>query len=219
MGGPGGSSLAGFRSDPTLILAVTGWSLAFVNKRFWVDWGGPALLGLMTRELSTRVEMVLPTPRLRLAATTALATVVGLSICSDRAGRWSRVDSFFAPLAQPSNAALLPDKGGVLYSDSMYVFYSVFVRQPDAPFQYVLGFEAGWMKSDDEAVYRKALRVGNAALRPWADKLRPQDRLILTGNGAGDFPELEWTRATTTLWSGRTPRTPGTASANDLVDR
>jgi len=87
----------------------------------------------------------------------------------------------------------------------MYVFYSVFVRKPDAPFRYVLGFEAGWMKEEDETVYREGLRGGHQALRPWVTRLRPQDRLIVSGNGSAEFPELEWEQATSTLWSGRLP--------------
>jgi hypothetical protein len=205
---PGQTSLQALRADPTLVLALTGWTLAFVNKRFWVDWGAPALLVLISREISLKADPQLLSPRSRFAATLGLTAVLGLSICSDRAGRWSRIDGFYAPLARPSNARLLPDPGGILYSDSMYVFYSVFARKPDAPFQYVLGFEAGWMKAEDEAVYREALRVGNTALKPWVDKMRPEDRLIVTGNGAGDFPELEWTKATANLWSGRTRATP-----------
>jgi len=198
-------NLDALRSDPTLVLVVLGWSLAFLNKRFWVDWGGPALLALITREIARCPDLVFRPALTRFALTLGLSGILALTLCSDRAGRWSRVDRYFAPLARPEQARLLPDPGGVLYSDSMYVFYSVFVRKPDAPFRYVLGFEAGWMKEEDETVYREGLRGGHQALRPWVTRLRPQDRLIVSGNGSAEFPELEWEQATSTLWSGRLP--------------
>jgi len=47
-----------------------------------------------------------------------------------------------------------------------------------------------------------------AAYAPWAEKMKPADRMIVRAPGAGspDIPGLEWNYAATGLWIGRLPQ-------------
>jgi len=92
----------------------------------------------------------------------------------------------------------------------MNVFFETFYKNPTAPWRYVLGFEPGLMLPENLAVLRKAQwNFGDSrAFAPWAQKMRPEDRLIIhaTGGAVPKLPELEWNYAATEIWIGRLPR-------------
>jgi hypothetical protein len=63
------------------------------------------------------------------------------------------------------------------------------------------------MPEADFAVYRSSFRTGVAAFQPWADKMRPADRLLIhDDHGAPPLAGLEWHAAGPAVWIGRTRR-------------
>jgi hypothetical protein len=123
--------------------------------------------------------------------------------------RWSAPESrpYFI-LTAPGAEAALPEPGGVLYTDDARLFFQLFYRRPDAPFRYIVGYEAALMPPEDLAVFRAALAARTAAsFAPWVAKMTPRDRLILYDtDGRPPIPDLEWMQVSQTVWSGRIPR-------------
>jgi hypothetical protein len=104
----------------------------------------------------------------------------------------------------------LPGPGGIIYSDHMSVFYETFYASPFADWQYILGFEPALMPEDDLVILTGIHRSGRRwrSYQPWAEKLRPEDRLWLylpPGSPAPRIPALEWRPLTSRIWSGRKP--------------
>jgi len=67
------------------------------------------------------------------------------------------------------------------------------------------------MPEDDFAVYQRILwNFGDSrACKPWVDKMRPADRLVIRGERGSppQLPELEWKYAASSIWIGRLPST------------
>jgi len=111
----------------------------------------------------------------------------------------------------PELEGWMPDKGGIFYSAEQSLFYQTFFKNPDGDWRYVLGFEPSLMTDEDFAVYQSVRwNDGDAkAYKPWVDKMRPQDRLVIRG-GHGDqpnIPQLEWNYGVSGIWIGRLPET------------
>src|SRR5665213_3936099 len=121
----------------------------------------------------------------------------------------------------------LPEKGGILYSADMTIFYQTFYKNPKADWRYILGFEATLMPRDDFEVYHKVLwNFGDSkAYTPWLLKMNLADRLVIRG-GRGSppsIPQLEWNYGVSGIWIGRLPDhrqggAPVTVPATETMD-
>ncbi len=198
--------------NPIFILAVLCWILGFVSKRFWIDWGMPAIMAWMALEYQEVINGILN--RLswrRVLLTIALLGTLFLAVTNDSGSRWtSSLNRVYLSLDKPEHAAWLPEPGGIVYSDSMGIFYSTFFKNPHAPWRYILGFEPAMMPSEDLAIYRK-IQMGFRAFEhfnPWVKKMRPEDRLIITHKSSTPpkISDLEWHCTARDTWIGRLPR-------------
>jgi hypothetical protein len=104
----------------------------------------------------------------------------------------------------------MPERGGILYSPDMSVFFQTFYKNPQGDWRYVPGFEPTWMPRDDFNVYHKILWNYGAikAYAPWVKKIRPADRLVIRGDSGSNpgIPQLEWNYGVSGIWIGRLPR-------------
>lgn len=194
--------------DPVYLVALAGWVLGLAVSRFWSDWGLPALLVWGAREIETILDRQ---PR-RLASVLLVAgcatMALFLALTGNRGDRWAaNEDGRHLRYDEAAIRPWLPDAGGVLYSNSMGIFYDTFFENPGAPFRYAVGFEPGLMPADELAVFRDIQRSGSAdaAFQPWVARLRPSDRIAIArpGGPAPGIPELAWTEAFSGLWLGR----------------
>jgi hypothetical protein len=198
--------------NPVFMMMAMGWILGLKMQRFWWDYGTPAFIIWVATELQEHLERQLAFDSVkRLSITLAIAAAVYLGFTSDREGRWTQnLTTEFLDQNDPALAGWLPDPGGIIYNSDMGVFFDTFYKNPTADWKYILGFESGWMRPDDLAVLRKYQWVfGDArALKPWANEMRPQDRMFIHAPGSSrpDLPELQWDYAATELWIGRLPR-------------
>jgi hypothetical protein len=203
-------------ADPAVVMTVACWALGYVASRFWTDWSVPALLTLMAVEIQHALETAGKAhPRLPQTALAASAVLLILGVGADVAQRWSADQARRAFLSRenPTHAPWLPDAGGTVYSADMGVFYTIFFRNPDAPWRYVLGFEPALMRPDDYAVFVDIRRTRGAteSYLPWLRAMRPEDRLyvIRRANDPPPIPGLDWFQPVYSIWAGRLPRAPG----------
>jgi hypothetical protein len=180
-------------------------------QRFWWDYGTPAFIIWVAMELQEHLERELPVDSLkRLLIALGIAAGVYLGFTSDREGRWTQslTTEYLTP-ANPALAGWLPPPGGIIYNSDMDVFFQTFYANPTADWKYILGFESGWMRSEDLDVLRKSeWNFGDArAFEPWVKEMRPQDRMIIhaPGSSAPNIPELQWYYGATEMWIGRLP--------------
>jgi hypothetical protein len=93
----------------------------------------------------------------------------------------------------------------------MTIFYQTFFKNPKGGWRYMTGFEPTLMPAEDFETYHKIhWNFGDAkAYDPWVEKMRPEDRLVLRGNGSErpNIPQLEWNYGVSGIWIGRLPRT------------
>ncbi len=91
----------------------------------------------------------------RVWITLAVACVLFLSVTSDYNSRWTSSKSVqYLSSEKPEHKNWLPEKGGIIYSNSMYVFYQTFYANPQADWRYILGFEPTMMPPEDLAIFR-----------------------------------------------------------------
>jgi hypothetical protein len=202
--------------NPAFMMMGLGWVLGLKMQRFWWDFGTPAFIVWTAREMQAHFEqqVVFDSAR-RLFITVAIAAGVFLAFTSDRDGRWTEnlTTEYFSP-DNPDAAGWLPGDGGIVYNSDMDVFFQTFFKNPTADWRYILGFESGWMRPEDLAVYRKIQwNFGDPrAFEPWVKEMRPPDRMIIRGGDQPRIPELEWHYVGSGLWVGRLP--PSKFSAN-----
>jgi hypothetical protein len=206
---------------PAFWLVALCWVLGCETSRFWEDWGLPALTVLIAGDLQLFFESRFAADSLqRLALVCGLSLTMYATVTNDFNSRWTNHLAWRYIAPDPKNPgfnAWLPEKGGILYSADMTIFYQTFFKNPTADWRYALGFESTLMPEDNFAVYHNILwNFGDAkAYKPWVDKMRPEDRLVIRG-GSGDRPnisELEWNHDVGDIWIGRLPRTSTTPSA------
>ena len=200
--------------NPAFWLVCFGWVLAFKIGRFWEDWGWPALMVLMTCDLQLLLQARVAADsfkRLGLAFGLAIATF--LVITNDAGSRWTYnlTQQYLTTAEHPGELnGWMPEKGGILYSADMTLFYQTFFKNPHGDWRYMLGFEPTWMPAEDFAVYHKVLwNFGDAkAYDPWVEKMRPEDRLVIRGGRGAPpgIPQLEWNYGVSGIWIGRLPR-------------
>ncbi len=198
--------------QPAFWVAGLGWTLGFLNRRFWDDWGLPALMVLAVLDLDRYLARAQPaaSPR-RLALSFGLAAALLCVTTSDVDSRWTRgLTRQFLPAGDPELAGWLPEPGGILYAADPAFFYETFFQNPRAPWRYVLGFEMTLMPAEDfQVLYRIFWNYGAAAAyQPWVEKMRPPDRLLVRADPAAApaIPGLEWRHLRGGMWSGRLPR-------------
>ena len=201
-------------SNPVFWLAGLAWVLSFKAVRFTEDWGWPALMVLVTCDMQLLLQARFAADSFkRLALTCGLAAITFLVITNDHNSRWTYnlTQQYLTP-DNPDLNGWLPEKGGILYSGDMTVFYQTFFKNPNADWRYILGFEPALMPDEDFQVYHKIMwNFGDAkAYEPWLKKMRPQDRLVIRG-GRSSLPsssQLEWEYGVSGIWIGRLPRIP-----------
>lgn len=220
-------------SNPAFWLAALTWVLSFKATRFTEDWGRPALMVLMACDLQLLLQARFAADSFkRLALTGGLAAAVFLVITNDGGSRWtSNLTQQYLTQDNPDLNGWLPEKGGVLYSAEMPIFYQTIFKNPNADWRYILGYEPSLMPDEDFQVYHKLLwNFGDAkAYEPWVKKMRLEDRLVLRGSRGAPphIPQLDWEYGVTGIWVGRLPRTnapppaptfPATATRDSLTN-
>jgi hypothetical protein len=197
--------------DPVFWLAALAWVLAFKVGRFWDDWGWPALLVLVACDLQLLLASRFAFDSFRrLALTAGVAVIAFLAITSDAGGRWTyNLRDQYLKADNPDLKGWMPDKGGILYSTDMSIFYQTFFNNPTGDWRYILGFESTLMRPEDFEVYHKVLwNFGDSkAYEPWLVKMTPGDRLVIRGgrSSAPHIPQLEWNYGVSGIWVGRVP--------------
>jgi hypothetical protein len=198
--------------NPVFILASLSFVLGFITKRVWLDCGMPALCIWMAYEFQSALEKKIPVNSIkRLVITVCACAVLYLSVTNDAGSRWSLTKPLdFISAEDKAQAGMIPDPGGIIYSDDMSVFYQTFFKNPKAPWRYVLGFEAAIMPKEDLEILRNIERNFAAPkyYEPWVNKMRREDRLIIKG-GPDSMPKikgLEWHYIALSTWSGRKPQ-------------
>ncbi|HXF10077.1 MAG TPA: hypothetical protein VN625_04775, partial [Desulfuromonadaceae bacterium] len=215
-----GLKLPALTRNPIFWMAAIGWILGCQTARFWEDWGMPALLVLMAVHLEAWFELRFVVDSFkRLALVAALAITCYAVTTTDANSRWTNHLGWrFLTTDNPDLKGWLPEKGGVFYTADMSLFYQTFFKNPNADWKYVLGFESSLMTDENFKVYHGILwNFGDAkGYLPWADNMRPEDRLVIRGarNGPPNIPRLEWNYGVSGIWIGRLPRPvePGTAA-------
>ncbi len=192
--------------NPIFYIIVVGWIMGFIAGRFWSDWAWPALAFWVAGEIQTLLEYYMGLfswKRLALAAVFCLVLV--LAVTNDRGSRWSGTVSDWPDMENTEHRSWLPDEGGILYNDSMSLFYQLFYHNPQGPWRYTLGFEPVWMTQDNLKIYRhiQLTRSKNESYLPWVKKMTKKDRIMLIKNSRPDIEELEWNEVTPTIWSGK----------------
>jgi hypothetical protein len=200
--------------SPAFWLMCGGWILGWRVGRFWEDWGWPALMILIAAEMNFLFVAKFAEDSLRrLLLVLILSLATFLAVTSDLNARYTQslTWSFLSEAEHPDLAGWLPDKGGILYSSDMTVFYQTFYKNPTANWRYQLGYEPALMAADDFKTYHSILwNDGDAkAYEPWVNKMKPADRLVIRGNGGQRprLPQLEWNYGVSGLWIGRLPDT------------
>ena len=198
---------------PIFILAVVSWALGFVVARVWLDWGIPALCVWIALEFEDFLKHSTDSLSVkRVWITLAVACVLFLSVTSDQENRWTSNTASVQYLSEENSEhkKWLPEKGGIVYSSSMYVFYQTFYANPHAEWRYIMGFEPTMMPSEDLAIFRNIQRTYGTveSFEPWVKKMLPQDRMILEAGAKPKIKGLEWNNTVSGIWVGRLPKKP-----------
>ncbi len=199
-------------ANPAFWLACLAWVLGFKASRFMEDWGWPALMVLMAGDLQLLLQARFAADSFkRLALAGGLAAAVFLAITHDGGSRWTSnlTLQYLDPVKHPELKGWMPEKGGVLYSGEMSIFYQTFFRNPQGDWRYILGYEPAFMPKADFDVYHSIIwNFGDAkAYEPWVEKMRPEDRLVIRGGRIAppNIPQLEWEYGVSGIWIGRVP--------------
>lgn len=179
-------------------LFVIGALLGLKVGRFWLDWGCPAMMVWLCRQIGL-FGSVLPPMR------SSKWFIVGLLACmffyfgvtADVDGRYTRSlkpSLLRRPVEEFQQA--LPDPGGILYSADMMIFYQLYYRLPHEKFRFELGFEPGLMPDSDMAVLR-SIQFTEGLLdeyQPWFLKMNPADRVVLSYPEKPKWPGMEFAK-------------------------
>ncbi|HUD49650.1 MAG TPA: hypothetical protein VMR33_22680 [Candidatus Baltobacteraceae bacterium] len=197
-----------FRSPLFWLMALC-WILALKAGRFWADWGLAAAMVWLAAQFDDSMKLWWDNaPGRRLAGCCLLAVPLFLDTTSDLDSRYSRsLHEAFADGSRADMKGWMPDDGGIFYSADFSFFFNTFYKNPDGNWRYLLGYEPAIMPEDDLKIFRNIQwnQYAWEAYRPWVDKMRPQDRLEITGNGEPILPPLQWHHAGGAIWIGRLP--------------
>ncbi len=198
--------------NPVFILAILGWVLGFVANRFWLDWGITATIIWISLEFQEVLkDKINYFSWRRVLLTICVLGTLYIAITNDSGRRWTgSLGIRYLELENPDHAPWLPDPGGIVYSNDMRIFYQTFLKNPHAPWRYILGFEPIMMPPEDLKIFRNIQREFNhfSTFTPWVEKMRPEDRLIIHHNPAKPprIERLDWHLTTGDIWIGRLPR-------------
>jgi len=202
-----------FAKNPAFWIVCCCWMLGFRVGRFWEDWGWPALMVLIATEVEFLLLAKFAADSLRrLLLVTILSLAAFLSMTSDLNSRWTQslTWQFLSEPEHPELVGWMPEKGGVLYTADMGIFYETFYKNPNADWRYIVGYEPAQMPAKDFETYHSIHWNGGdaKAYAPWVEKMQRSDRLVIRGNGAQrpNIPQLEWNYGVTGIWIGRPPR-------------
>jgi hypothetical protein len=193
--------------DPVFMLAALGCLLGMRSARFWMDWGMPAAVVFMAREIEQLWIAFAPAGR-RLLGAAAAAVVCFVVWTANVNQRWMpRHEKAFQEIVI-SRPLALPDSGGILYTDDRRIFYEMFYLEPMAPWRYTLGFTPEVMPDEDYAVYVDRHTTGTIeSLEPWVRRMTPADRLLIRDHrGVQRWNQLEWLQLEGGFLSGRLKR-------------
>ena len=200
-------------SNPAFWLAVLTWVLSFKATRFTEDWGLPALMVLIACDLQLLLEARFAADSFkRLALAGILTTAIFLAVTNDGGSRYTYnlTQQYLTTAEHPELKGWMPEKGGILYSAEMGIFYQTFFKNPNADWRYILGYEPAFMPDEDFKVYHSIMwNFGDAkAYEPWVEKMRPEDRLVIPGGRGAppNIPQLDWEYGVSGTWIGRVPR-------------
>lgn len=199
--------------NPLFAVAALGWLLGLKVARCWADWGLPAAMLWLAIESEALLELYSPRKNFS-SLLLACFAAAGIFIVTtrDEDNRWTRnLQIEYLTADNPNLAGWLPDKGGIVYSPDMHVFYQMFFKNPTADWRYILGYEPGVMLPEDLKI-RREIQMNDsngAAYEPWVKKMRPQDRMILfrPAGTLPNIPSLEWKYAAANTYIGRLPQT------------
>lgn len=195
--------------NPVFIIVLFSWIMGFFVMRFWFDWGIPALLIWMAQEFDdVFTKYISPVLGRRFLLAIALAFVLYANATNDINDRWSA-----QPAAEylfrdfPDKSSWMPDPGGIIYGEDSRIFFLTFFKNPYAQWRYLVGFESALMPQKDLDVYIDIQTSRGAAqsFRPWIEKMKPADRLVITAESsqAPKITELEWRYMGSGFWFGR----------------
>jgi hypothetical protein len=200
--------------DPCFYLWAGATLLGFQSVRFAIDFGVPALLVWVARQIEA---LAAPVPGLRddhgwprLALAAGAALVFTVSATADLSARYSGC-LLVKTLDADSDREWLPGSGGIFYSISMGLFFNTFYANPEAPWRYVLGFEPGMMTETNRKIHEGIIQSGQDSrfFEPWVRMMRPEDRLVIeAGKDQPSVPGLEWHNIRGGIWSGRLQAEP-----------
>jgi hypothetical protein len=208
--------------NPLFINAVANIVFGHIAGRFWLDWGMTAALMWLVTEIDAFLEegSAYDSAK-RFMVSAAAAVCFFIVLTSDVGCRWTymlpRYTVNYAKAA-PEERPWFPDSGGIMYNSTMTAFYQLFFENPQAPWRYVLGFEAVLMPPDELKIYRDIQRDenGKEVYVPWIDKMRQADRMVvyIPGRWMPAIDRLEWHYMGRDTWFGRLPRAaPPSAAA------
>lgn len=200
--------------NPVFILSALCFVLVFISKRFWIDWGVPALAVWIALQFdgypaSGRDK----NSWRRIPLTAILGGVLFFSVTTDVGSRWTSCRPHdYLSAENPETREWLPGPGGIIYNNDMGTFYRTFYANPHANWRYILGFEPALMPQEDLNIYREIQKKPWTYMPyyGWVKKMRPEDRMILSAPPGTPprIPDLEWNYAALGAWIGRLPRTP-----------
>jgi hypothetical protein len=195
---------------PVFWMFVICWILGFKADRFWADWGLPAVLVWLAWQFEEIMETAWSAVSPRRAILCVLvAAPLFLQSTNDLGRRYTNcLEETFLNGGDPALQSWLPGDRGIFYSAQMDCFYNTFYANPNAPWRYVLGMEPAMMLPENLEIFRNIQRSHYAvqAYEPWATKMRPEDRMMITTGGRPNLPQLEWTNAAGNIWIGRPAR-------------
>ncbi len=200
--------------NPAFWLMCGCWILSFRVSRFWEDWGWPSLMVWFATEMDILLAAKIVQDSLkRLLLVVILAMAAFFATTADLNSRYTKnlTWQFLSEKEHPELAGWMPDKGGILYSVDMGIFYQTFFKNPHGDWRYMLAYEPALMPEEDFKTYQGILwNNGDAkAYEPWVKKMKPADRLVIHGGKAEHpgIPQLEWNYGVSGLWIGRLPDT------------
>ncbi len=97
---------------------------------------------------------------------------------------------------------------GAFFIAPIFLFLQHLLQNPERNWRYMLGYEPAIMPEDDLKIFRDIQwnQYAWEAYRPWVEKMRPQDRLEITGSVEPILALPEWHHAGGHIWIGRLPR-------------
>lgn len=199
--------------NPAFWLVILGLLLGLKVGRFWSDWGLPALLVLLATHLELLLQKGIPLNSVnRVVVTLVLAIATYFAFTNDHDRRWTKNlldEKQYLVQGDPELEGWLPDKGGIFYTADMSLFFKTFLKNPNAEWRYIVGFEPALMPPDDVRTFRQILTTYEwRDYAPWVKKMKPADRLFIPGapNDQPEIPELEWKYlGPPRVWVGRLP--------------